>query len=1192
MKKLCINNKFIKTVVITIIAIICFGAAFSAADKIAVSAYAAPQIDAFFAGSAITSDGNTTIVASNHYYIEWNDLELVYDGNGKTPTAALKCVEDPDFSVTGSISLLNSEDGGDNAGEGEQTQEPTEGGEQTDGTVDSGSSGSPTEGTAENVESNEQTEGTTDSADGNSQTDSVTSEMIDAGTYMVQVEFEGLTLAPEIDASKEFTILPCTVEVKWSAGDGAAEDPTGIFNYTYNGQAQGPEAYYMSVNNESVQIVDVSGLEENAKNSAYTAYVDANAAGGNYTLTNTTCPYTISPFSVAVQWKAYATEEGFIIDGSVPEYEYNGYLQGPVAYYTSVSNVLIPIAVNGHEINANTSDLTYTASIDRSSIDSNYTLNADAVEEYTYKITPKATAVIWIAAESYTYDGEAQGPTATYETVNGEALSLPVNGLGANAGSYTASVAEDAVGENYVLNDTTFLYTISPCSVAVQWKAYATEEGFIIDGSVPEYEYNGYLQGPVAYYTSVSNVLIPIAVNGHEINANTSDLTYTASIDRSSIDSNYTLNANAVEEYTYKIIPKATAVIWNAAESYTYDGEAQGPTATYETVNGEVLNLLVTGLGINAGSHIASVAEDAAGGNYTLTGLECGYEIAKYVASVVWQGGSCTYNGEAQGPGASFKNVYGDIIYLTVSGLGTDAGRYTAQVAECAAGENYILTNLEYGYEIAKAVASVIWQGGSYTYNGEAQGPGASFNNVHGDIIYLTVSGLGTDVGRYTAQVAEYAAGRNYILTNLEYDYEIAKAVVNVTWSVADYYINNDEVQGPHAYIVNESGEMIELSILNLGTESGEYVAEIDLSSVNPNFELSGELQKSYEIIPETAFGNGGIALSVVLGAILLVIVILAIYFYIRRKNTVLTMPTGDSYSEVYEDKDIAPDVRTDKLKERNKQLKAYIRQLEHEISNIRKSNQKYDSENIKLQEEMENLNITHHKELGKLNDKYNMLTKELESVKAQHASKIMRMEEERANLNTAHNKEIDKLNTICASQKQQLEGAKQENDSQRRQFTDKINSLTGKYDAEIDRLSKDNLSLRKQQEKDKKEFETIKQDFERISREARARAEEDSQKIAMLDKDIALKKEALSNKEDALHEASEELRELKERIAKNPNFYKHPIEEYFDDIDKAYETAQACDFDINNPLYCYSSQREALDKIMGLIAIYRSQKR
>ena len=952
MKKLCINNKFIKTVVITIIAIICFGAAFSAADKIAVSAYAAPQIDAFFAGSAITSDGNTTIVASNHYYIEWNDLELVYDGNGKTPTAALKCVEDPDFSVTGSIALLNSEDGGDNAGEGEQTQEPTEGGEQTDGTVDSGSSGSPTEGTAENVESNEQTEGTTDSADGNSQTDSVTSEMIDAGTYMVQVEFEGLTLAPEIDASKEFTILPCTVEVKWSAGDGAAEDPTGIFNYTYNGQAQGPEAYYMSVNNESVQIVDVSGLEENAKNSAYTAYVDANAAGGNYTLTNTTCPYTISPFSVAVQWKAYATEEGFIIDGSVPEYEYNGYLQGPVAYYTSVSNVLIPIAVNGHEINANTSDLTYTASIDRSSIDSNYTLNADAVEEYTYKITPKATAVIWIAAESY-----------------------------------------------------------------------------------------------------------------------------------------------------------------------TYDGEAQGPTATYETVNGEVLNLLVTGLGINAGSHIASVAEDAAGGNYTLTGLECGYEIAKYVASVVWQGGSCTYNGEAQGPGASFKNVYGDIIYLTVSGLGTDAGRYTAQVAE-------------------------------------------------------------------------YAAGRNYILTNLEYDYEIAKAVVNVTWSVADYYINNDEVQGPHAYIVNESGEMIELSILNLGTESGEYVAEIDLSSVNPNFELSGELQKSYEIIPETAFGNGGIALSVVLGAILLVIVILAIYFYIRRKNTVLTMPTGDSYSEVYEDKDIAPDVRTDKLKERNKQLKAYIRQLEHEISNIRKSNQKYDSENIKLQEEMENLNITHHKELGKLNDKYNMLTKELESVKAQHASKIMRMEEERANLNTAHNKEIDKLNTICASQKQQLEGAKQENDSQRRQFTDKINSLTGKYDAEIDRLSKDNLSLRKQQEKDKKEFETIKQDFERISREARARAEEDSQKIAMLDKDIALKKEALSNKEDALHEASEELRELKERIAKNPNFYKHPIEEYFDDIDKAYETAQACDFDINNPLYCYSSQREALDKIMGLIAIYRSQKR
>ena len=781
------RNKLINVAVIAVIAIICLGAAFCAADKIAVSAYAAPHIDAFFAGSAITSDGNTTIVVSNHYYIEWNDLELAYDGNGKTPTAALKCVEDPDFNVTGNISLLNSEGGDstDNAGEGEQTQEPTEGGEQT--------------------------EGTTDSADGNSQTDSVTSEMIDAGTYMVQVEFEGLTLAPEIDASKEFTILPCTVEVQWSAGDGAAEDPTGIFNYTYNGQAQGPEAYYMSVNNESVQIVDVSGLEENAGNTAYTARVDTNAAGGNYILTNTTCPYTISPCAVAVQWKAYAAEEGFMIDGSVPEYEYNGYSQGPVAYYTSVSNVLIPIAVNGHEINANTSDLTYTASIDRASIDSNYTLIANAVEEYTYKIIPKATAVIWNTAESYTYDGEAQGPTATYESVNGEILSLPVIGLGTNAGSCTANVDTNAAGGNYILTNMTCPYTISPFSVAVQWKACATEEGFIIDDSVPEYEYNGYLQGPVAYYTSVSNVLIPIAVNGHEINANTTDLTYTASIDRASIDSNYTLNANAVEEYTYKIIPKATAVIWNTAESYTYNGQAQGPTATYETVNGEALNLLVTGLGINAGSHIASVAEDAAGGNYTFTGLECGYEIAK-------------------------------------------------------------------------AVASVIWQGGSYTYNGQAQGPGASFNNVHADIVYLTVSGLGTDAGSHTASVAEDAAGGNYILTNLEYDYEIAKAVVNVTWSVADYYIDNDEVQGPHAYIVNESGEMIELSILNLGTESGEYVAEIDLSSVNPNFELSGELQKSYEIIPEKAFGNGGIALSVVLGAILLVIVILFMYFYWHKR--------------------------------------------------------------------------------------------------------------------------------------------------------------------------------------------------------------------------------------------------------------------------------------------------------------------
>ena len=72
----------------------------------------------------------------------------------------------------------------------------------------------------------------------------------------------------------------------------------------------------------------------------------------------------------------------------------------------------------------------------------------------------------------------------------------------------------------------------------------------------------------------------------------------------------------------------------------------------------------------------------------------------------------------------------------------------------------------------------------------------------------------------------------------------------------------------------------------------------------------------------------------------------------------------------------------------------------------------------------------------------------------------------------------------------------------------------------------------------------------------------------------------------------SEENERLKSQKAKEPDFYKHPIEEYFPDIDAAYEYAESCDYNPNDPEGSFITQRQKLRDIMNLITIYRSQRR
>lgn len=400
------------------------------------------------------------------------------------------------------------------------------------------------------------------------------------------------------------------------------------------------------------------------------------------------------------------------------------------------------------------------------------------------------------------------------------------------------------------------------------------------------YTYSGEAQGPKASFINIANEAVSLAATGIGVNAGL----HTASVTADAAGDNYTLTNL---ECTYTIDPKSEEVIWDKGVedgSYTYDGELHGPTAKYQNVNGEEIALSVSGLKVNAGeNYTASVASDTAGSNYVLTNLECSYKILPMSVDVTWgEETQFTYNGLRQGPTASFT-MGSETVSLPVEGLEIDANEdsYTATVLPTAAGNNYVLTNLLCPYTILALSVAVQWDTAeSYTYNGKTQGPTASYINVAGEKITLTINDLGAEVGQYTARVTSDAAGDNYTLTNLACDYVITKLRTTIFW-VTFNFIANGEIQKPRAFAVGPSGEIVELPVNAEGVKVGEYDASIDTSKTDANWELDGELSISYKIMPQVKFGTGGTAVSVVFGVLLFFGAVAAIsyWFFVRKKQ-------------------------------------------------------------------------------------------------------------------------------------------------------------------------------------------------------------------------------------------------------------------------------------------------------------------
>lgn len=179
-------------------------------------------------------------------------------------------------------------------------------------------------------------------------------------------------------------------------------------------------------------------------------------------------------------------------------------------------------------------------------------------------------------------------------------------------------------------------------------------------------------------------------------------------------------------EVELKVDPRPVTVKpKDASKEYGYDDPNFKLEAVEGTIpNGESLSWLKIhrAAGENVGAYKLTIekreplneVDKILQGNYKLTLLQTGtFEITKRQIGVGWQIGTCTYNGEPQGPKVTVNNVVkrdeGKVSYEVENATGIDAGSYKAKVTgfdgDPEVTKNYALPteNLEFTYTIYKA---------------------------------------------------------------------------------------------------------------------------------------------------------------------------------------------------------------------------------------------------------------------------------------------------------------------------------------------------------------------------------------------------------------------------------------------------------------------------------------------------------
>ena len=303
---------------------------------------------------------------------------------------------------------------------------------------------------------------------------------------------------------------------------------------------------------------------------------------------------------------------------------------------------------------------------------------------------------------------------------------------------------------------------------------------------------------------------------------------------------------------TVTVLPMSVLLSWSGS-SFTYDGTAKLPTASYTDVLGVRRYPTVTGARCNAGEgYIAKAAAD--GANYVFENPECEYSIAKAdydLSGVYWSQSSFDYDGERHAV-ELFGLPSGVAVVGYTDASHTEAGIYTARAALEYDSENYNepspITHKWVIYPREYDLSGFSFSDSEAVFDGEAHYPtlfGSMPTGLDGSVLSYAFSGgaMHVDEGRVAVSVRFFTDSKNYVAPEpAVYYVTVLPRSISVTWRNGEFIYDGRE-KLPHA-----TAAECAVRVTGAGVSAGFYKAyaeslDSDYRIANPEYEY--EIKKA-----------------------------------------------------------------------------------------------------------------------------------------------------------------------------------------------------------------------------------------------------------------------------------------------------------------------------------------------------------
>lgn len=638
------------------------------------------------------------------------------------------------------------------------------------------------------------------------------------------------------DATISWSIVPYTLDITWSAGQGTV---TGTPAFVYNGSEQVLTPGFTTLSGESVTAVFQLDEEEpivytnRAKDVGNYQTVITGFSSKNYAVgKNGSISWRITPKSVTVKWTGGTA------------LTYNGQYQGP-----------------------------------------SYTIDGIVASDITTTFGVRAQGT----GTSNSKQIEFKGTGAT-----GGAFTGSTNGFAVDAGSYTAKVLSilkgNEVDGNYTVSDSGRSFSIASKTVRLtgNWEyAAGSAKSALSAQSALVYNKAGYTVTTSLNQADIVNHLDRPVTLGLLYSGNQQSQVggYTATVTglTGEHSENYILG-DANKTTSWKIVAKKVKVTMSAV-NLTYNQNAQDVSSYLSVASGAQSDddfkiytgdaiALTFGAGrsaTDAGSHSVTVT-GVGNTNYELTGQTAfTYQIKKRPVQFTWSYSSVFYNGNEQHPTASFQdgNITVTAAEYNLPQGGKTIGQYTVSVKSLSSqfSGNYTLdgaTNTSCTYQIKALPLSLEWTFGKsgqrvedFTYDGVSRTVEATVLNVCGnDNLVLTYSANDRtvlDAKQYSFSVTS-VNNDNYTLdgsNSTRLSFTVAKQIVTITWNGSSTVVYDGKTHALTATVKGKSENSKDANLTatvsaNKTTvkDVGSYVFTAEVTG-NNNFTTTGAANRT-----------------------------------------------------------------------------------------------------------------------------------------------------------------------------------------------------------------------------------------------------------------------------------------------------------------------------------------------------------